>query len=145
MALAEHIGIHLIIESDDQSLADPERWCPKVSGRSQDQFEDLFIRRFVLLEIEINDLFPFGSSQTAHAFHQFQSAFPLQRLFFRVDFGLGFNAGIRKKLLRFPTRFSPGPVVTPIQFCHVLLPFKNQICFDVLLATPIESLPPEGS
>jgi hypothetical protein len=49
----------------------------------------------------------------------------LQCLFFRVDFRFGFDTGGRKKLLRFSTSLSAGPVVAPIKFRHFWIPVFN--------------------
>ncbi len=48
--------------------------------------------------------------------------------FLGIDFGLGGNAGVRKKLLRFYTGLSARAMVTPVYIRHLKVLLEINVC-----------------
>ena len=48
--------------------------------------------------------------------------------FFGINFGLGGNAGVRKKLLRFYTGLSAAAMVTPVYIRHLKVLLEINVC-----------------
>ena len=66
----------------------------------------------------MHQFFALGGIYFTDAGYQFHGIGFAKRALFRVDFGLRFDAMLRKKLLRFTACLSARSVVTPVKFSH---------------------------
>ena len=115
----EDLLIGLFIEADHQRAAFPQRGGTQIARRTKQQLLERGRVGSVFFHIQVNDFLSLGRVDFIHLAGQLQRFGFSPRLLFRVDFLGSFNGGIRKKLLRFPTRLSARAVIAPVDFGHV--------------------------
>ena len=116
--LSENLFVGTGVESDDQCPAHSQRGSSQIPGGAQHDFRQLIVTRLVQSQVEMDYFLPSHRVQFAYLADQGQRIGSLKFRLRRVHFFGGFNLGVRKKLLRFSTRLSARPVVTPVDFGH---------------------------
>lgn len=120
--LIQDLFIGRRIETDHQLLADNQCWSSQVSGWSQHQLLDLFVAESLFFKVDLNNFLALGRIQSIRSGQKLFSFFELVGFLFGVGFGLGLNAILRKKLLRFYTGLSAGAMVAPVDVFHCTAP-----------------------
>jgi len=110
--------VNLGVEADHQRFSFPHGGGSKISRWPQHQLGQRGRIGHFIREIEMDDPFPLGDVKISYAIEQRQGRVAIESFFFRVDFFLGINARVRKKLLRFSARLSARSMVTPVDFRH---------------------------
>lgn len=119
---AQNIGVHILVEPNQQRLALSNGGRTQVTRRPQHVREQCLIVGLVFLQVERHDLLALGHDQRACRVGEFQRRLSPQfrtRVggLFRLDFAL------RKEPLRFDAGRSPLAVVVPVNVpCHGRLP-----------------------
>ena len=62
-SVAENIGVHLFVESNDHLFADQQRRSTQVPCWPKDKFKNLFLGEFRFLQVHCNDFLAFGGDK----------------------------------------------------------------------------------
>lgn len=114
--LSEQPRIHLVIETDDHLLPHHQSRRAEVSGWAKHHFQYFFVRCVGFFAVDLHDLFAFGGVDGSRRRNQLERFGFLMDVLFRIDNHFGFDAFLRKKLLRFRASLSALAVVIPINF-----------------------------
>lgn len=120
--LIQDLFISRRIETDHQLFADNQCRSSQVSGWSQHQLLDLFVAKGLFFQINLDNILALGRVQTIRSGQKLFSFFELVGFLFGIGFGLGLNAFLCKKLLRFYTGLSAGAMVAPVDVFHCTAP-----------------------
>ena len=110
-ALPQHFLIQVVVKPDDHFFTDDQGRCPQVAGWPNDQLVDFGGRGLVLFQVEMRHALSLGRVDLVHLLDQCQRITFLERCFLGIDFFDNRDVGLRKKLLRLPTRLSATPMV----------------------------------
>jgi len=105
---------HLLVETNDHFFPHDQRGSTEISGRTEHNFEQLFIGGVRFFPINFDDLFPFGRMYPRRRRYQLERLRLLMNVLFRIDGYFGFDPRVSKKLLRFFASRSAFAVIVPV-------------------------------
>lgn len=115
----EHLPVDLLVETDEKGLAPPDRGRAQASGRTEESFEQLLVRRLRLLQVETDDLLALGDKNPCRLRCDGKGVLGTELDLVGDDQFLDLVVDLRKEPLRSLGTRSPVAVVVPVDdFAH---------------------------
>jgi hypothetical protein len=124
--LFEDFLVGFFLKAHNERLPSPNGRCPQVSGRPQKQCHDFALGMLFFLQIQVVNLPSLCGIYFGNFLEQRKRVFFLHRVLLGIDEETHIHFVFRKKLLRFRTSLSSGPVVVPVNLVrHDILLFDG--------------------